>query len=538
MNSTAPRETYMQAGSTGAAAALAPDVALETASPAAKRARASNFALAVAAALLFILPNALFASAMSLVPAAAAWAGCAAAFMTIWRFSPAFGGRLMARPIDAPVYVSCAALALGLCLLGGEGHFFYSNADWLMRDSVLADIVRRGFVIGYRDGGVDYFLRAPLGMYVLPAILGRPFGLGAAHMLMLAQNALLLSVILYFTALLVSGRKVLFFAVMLGFSGMEIIPALFALASEWLRSGEIVPLLQLDAWTNLFDYSSFVVLAFWTPNHALPGWWLAVLTLLYARREIDLALFIAFAACSLFWSPLALMGVAPFAALFGVEALLAGRALTRRNLLAAGGGFCLLPIALYLVQDAGSVPHGLMLNEPGFLGLYALFLMIEIPQAAAVVAGWEEVDARDRRIIGLAIALLLVIPFFKIGAFNDFVTRSSVPALFILAFAFADLAATPTRLPPKLCAAVIAIVLLSANTGLFELQRAFLPSYRISDCNLLVAASKEQPFIFPSNYLARMAAFPTWMRPPEEPFLTKEKRVCWPDHPLLEDERK
>ncbi len=498
----------------------------------------SNSSLVKFAALLFMAPNALFASTFNLWMAAPIWLGCAVAVFIVWR-APFMEGRLAGAPIDLPLLAGSLALGLSLCLLGGEGHFFYANSDWLMRDAVLSDLVSRGFSIGYHEGGVDYFLRAPLGMYALPAIVGQHWGLRAAHLAMLGQNALLLSGVLYFTGLLASGRRTLFVALVIGFSGLEILVAGLATISELLHNGQFLTLWQIDSWVEIFEYCNFVMLVFWAPNHALPAWWLTLLVLLGARRDCDLAIFISIASLILFWSPFALIGVAPFAAIWALEQLKSGEAFNRRTLLAIAGGLCLLPIALYLTRDSGTVPRGLLIGETGFFLIYALFIIVEIPHVAVLLTDWSRIDLARRRFVPLAIAMLLAFPFFKMGHFNDLATRGSIPALLILACAFADFVLATSPLSPRSRLAVTAIVLLSAPTVAFELRRAMIvPPYQISDCNLLTASAKAQPVAFPTNYFARREAIPNWMRAPQGADLVKQQRMCWPDHPLVEDARK
>jgi len=57
--------------------------------------------------------------------------------------------------------------------------FLFRALDWRVRDAVLADLTRSSFPIGYNIDGVDYILRAPLGMYMFPAAVGHVFGCSA-----------------------------------------------------------------------------------------------------------------------------------------------------------------------------------------------------------------------------------------------------------------------------------------------------------------------------------------------------------------------
>ncbi|HYA81366.1 MAG TPA: hypothetical protein VED87_10585, partial [Methylocystis sp.] len=80
-------------------------------------AKLANRHLIGCAALLFVLPNVIFASALTSLPALVLLFGCALAGVLMWRAAP---GELLAKPIETKVFVGCLALAFVICLLGGE----------------------------------------------------------------------------------------------------------------------------------------------------------------------------------------------------------------------------------------------------------------------------------------------------------------------------------------------------------------------------------------------------------------------------------
>jgi hypothetical protein len=500
----------------------------------------ANFHLIFVTALVFLLPNAIFAANLRPVMAAIVIAGCAGAGAILWR-SPRTGA-LLSAPLDLPRLTLCLAFALALCLLGGEGHFFHGARDWLMRDAVLSDLLSGGLAT-YRYEGQDYLLRAPLGMYLLPAVVGRACGLYAAHMALLAQNALILGSILYFAAQLANVVKTPFLILLIGFSGLDILPILVAEAIEMAHGGDFMPFAHIEWWGEYFSpvrlqYSSHVTQLFWVPNHMAPGWWFALLSLLYARREIDLApLLISFAAL-LLWSPLAMMGAAPFIALFALEQPPRGL-FSPRMFAAAGIAFLFFPIALYLTNDAAAVPHEWLLMRESFALRYISFLAVEIPQAAVVLYAWNKVEAPDRRILALALALLFVIPIYSIGVSNDFVMRVSIAPLFLLAFAFARIAILTPRDNGRFASVISTIVIVSAATPFLEFKQALRGNYAISDCNLLTSWHKGDISDLPLNYWARVEKVPAWlMSPPPGAPLMVEDRKCWPDHPALPENLK
>jgi len=503
--------------------------------------RPTDFWLLFVTALVFLAPNAIFATGLRPAPAAIAILGCGALVAIFWRL-PRIGAQLAA-PIDLGGYGLCLVLGAALCLLGGEGHFFYTTTDWLFRDAVLADLVNNGLKVVYRHDGQDYLLRAPLGMYLFPATIGRALGLFAAHIALLAQNSFIVGSIAYFAMRLANVRRAPMLLLLFFFSGLDIAPVLLTEAIEMAKGAPFLPFGHIEWWGAYYSdmklqYSSHITQLFWVPNHMAPGWWFAILSLLYARREIDLAALLVSFAAMLLWSPLAMMGAAPFLILFRVE-LLPRDLFAPRVFAAAGAGLCFLPVALYLTMDAGEVPHEWLIAREGFAWRYFPFLAVEIPQAAIVLYAWNKVEPPERRVLLLALVSLCVFPIYSVGPSNDFTMRASIAPLFLLAFAFARVAALTPRDNGVFPTIISMTVILSFATPMLEMKQALTHPYAISDCNLLTSWSKVDPSALPTNYWARVEKTPSWLlstasRTP----LTIEDRKCWPDHPLLQERMK
>jgi hypothetical protein len=493
------------------------------------------------ASFLFIFPNVIFATALNLWAGAVLWIGGAGAAVIIWRARDR--GALLTKPSDLPALALSLGFGVALCVIGGEGHFFYSPPDWLIRDAVLSDLVRNGVAILYRDDGEDYFLRAPLGMYLAPALVGRLFGLYAAHMAMLMQNATIVGVVSYFVTRVAKTHRLAMLLIFLGFSGLDMVPILIAEAIELSRGEPFMPFSHIEWWGEYFSplrlqYSSMITLLFWVPNHMAPGWWFGLLSLIYVRGGVGLpALLVSFAAL-LIWSPLAMAGAAPFVGYFALE-LLPRRLFARDVMIAVACGLCFLPVAFYLTTDAGGVPHEWLVTREGFLPRYLAHVFVEIPQAAITLYAWRRVEPCDRPVLGLAVALLLVLPLYSIGVGNDFVMRASITPLFLLAFAFARIAVLTPRDNGRFASSISTLVILAAATPLLEIKETLVnKSYAISDCNFLTAWKKAEPTP-PASYLAHADKMPVWLMPaPLAAPLEREDRKCWADHPLLIDQMK
>src|SRR3546814_106374 len=161
-----------------------------------------------------------------------------------------------------------ALVALAIFVLGGEGRFFYASPDWQVRDSVLRDLVVYPWPFAYSFDRHVELLRAPLGMYLLPAISGKAFGLRAADLALLIQNSLLLTLIFGLGSMLftTSRARARALVIVIFFSGMDVIGQLL----QWHVNGHPFPD-HIEQW-GITQYSSHITQASWVPLHALAGW--------------------------------------------------------------------------------------------------------------------------------------------------------------------------------------------------------------------------------------------------------------------------
>ena len=495
--------------------------------PTSVRAKAvPNHALVVAGSVLMFLPSFLFAAALRPLPTLVMIAGCCGAIALIASTRPQANG-LLSRPIDAKRLALCCLCALAILTLGGELHLVFSTWDWLTRDAVLADLVRHGFPTGYRIDDVDYLLRAPLGMYMGPALVGRAFGLFAAHCALLTQNVLILGTIFYLLVSMGEGWRQLLILVL--FAGVSVVGAGLRISALpdappfWLRWG-------LDAWNPLFQYSGSLVQFFWVPNHALPGWWLAALVLLQARRQIDVATLGVSMAGALLWSPLCLVAVVPWLA---VSALVRPREvlLARRTWLGAFVAACFVPVLVYLVAGASSIAGGNTFERPDFSFWYGFFVVVQLPVLLFLLFAWRRIAREDRAPLAASAFVLLALPFFRFGPNNDLVMRGSIAALVIVAFVFGGIVVRATRERASIAWVGWFLVLCGAPSAAVEIGRAITtPRYAISDCSVMEASRALGETGLPTNYIVPRSLVPAWLLDADKAsFLTPAARACWPD---------
>jgi hypothetical protein len=486
----------------------------------------SNRAIVVFVSTLLFAPTLFFAAYLKLAPALFLAVGVAGGLCLIGATRLQAGEGFLAEPAKLRELALCTALALAIFILGGETHLFYATYDWRIRDAVLADMTQSAFP-RYSIDGVDYTLRAPLGMYLVPSLIGRSFGLFAAHIALLTQNSLILGAILYFLKNLGDGWKRV--AIMLLFGGLTIVGVTFIHSIVPGYSLHRVFIEGLDSWHPYFQYSSSVVQFFWVPNHALPAWWLATLILLQMRREVDAAVIGVSVAGSMFWSPLAILPAVVWL-LYLAATDWRANLLSARTWLGIAAAACFLPVAAYMTIASSSIAHGVTTGQPGFLALYVIFILVQLPCLLYLFFNRKMLSKQERSIVAVNGLILIFLPFFGFGPVNDLVMRGSITSLTLIAFVFASVLFKPELSRAARIWGWILIVL-GTGSGLDEIARNLTqPRYDFSDCSIMEAISALGGKVVPTNYMAESAQIPDWLVRQGSAPRSARLRRCWSDY--------
>lgn len=402
--------------------------------------------------------------------------------------------------------IASLTFALAIFMLGGEGRLFYATPDWQIRDAVLADLASHDWPFAYKFNGAAYILRAPLGMYLLPALAGN----GGAHdVALLMSNSVRLGLILAIGSTLYAeaAKRVLVLGIVTVFSGWD------ALGLALRAHGAHLNWDHIEPWNGGFQYSSTVTLAFWAPNHALAGWTCALLFVLWRRGLVPVGIFAAGIPLVAIWSPLAIMGAIPFALFAGVT-VLRNRAFDRRDVgLAALALAITIPSLLYERLDAASVGAGPRIPS---IGIYLSVLAYEVLPFIFFPLRARMISATERQTLWIVLACLMLMPLWHIGIGADFQMRASIMPLTLLALSFADwvIRILGERPLPKvdIVYAVLALAI-GAVTPALEVRRALWndPS-PVPRCSLIGVWDRQTGLIAPrTSYLARRSTLPGWI---------------------------
>lgn len=418
-----------------------------------------------------------------------------------------------ARRLSLGTLLTCFLIAFSLLLLSGEGRFFYANVDWQVRFAVLRDMGQNPWPFVYTVRAEPDLLRAPIGMFLLPALAFKAFGPRAGDIVLLLQNATLIAALLALGSQLFSNRRsrLIALVVFLCFSGMDAI-------GDLLMQGMLTD--HMEDWAFL-QYSSTITLLFWVPQHALAAWVGAVGYMLWRDGRMPLAAWLALLPMTALWSPLGLMAAMPFVVLAGIRVLI-GRALQWRDVLLPASALLLcLPTLVYLGAAGDDV--GIRIMPIPFVQ-WLIFQSLEtLPfLVPLLIAGKAIRFGRDS--LWLAFIWLMLIPFVQIGWSNDFMMRGSVTALALIAAMVSDQLAEGT-----MRRWLVAVLAIGSLTGLAEIRRALInPSAPEMRCSFFKAWDQAFATFPKGSYLAPMDKVPALLRPRRPAHASaNEPTRCW-----------
>ena len=303
---------------------------------------------------------------------------------------------------------------------------FGRSWDWLKHFAVINELAR--YPWPPINETTHTFLRYALGYYLVPGLAARWFGAWViVPMVFLETWAGLFLVLLLLLQKIRPSRPTLFLIVFLLFGGLDLVGWYFFDADHALLSTK-----EWWAGRNVFAYEGHATLFLWVPQHALAGMLGTLLVISPDGRPASPKAMGLLGAAVLLWSPFAAIGILPFA--------LVSVARAWREVFADFGNILcgmvvIVPLMGYLLAGSGDIPHGFNFLNPEFsIARYVGFLTLEVGLylAALRLHGW-----RHLRYPVLVVAILILLPLYRIGLYNDFTMRTCIPAIMLLAIAVA-----------------------------------------------------------------------------------------------------
>jgi hypothetical protein len=371
--------------------------------------------------------------------------------------------------------------------LSGVGGIGHQNTDYAASNALLKDLIDNPWPLHLRD-------RVPLVYYVcyyLPAaLIGKWLGWNAAWLFIFVWTYI--GLILFWSVLSIAlgldnlsrWRQLCAALVFVFVGGWDVLGALLNYPSEVLSPGT-----HIEWWAKVAQFSSHTTLLFWVPQHVLAPWLATAFLLLAVLRNLGSESIFLIAAFAFLWSPIASLGLLPFLGAMLVLQFMGNRGegfINSTNVFVAPA-LALLGL-FYYASNAFNFPNAWQWGEQDFARNYGLLIGLEVlPLALPFLLQHMkqkvflneislpqplQLNASEKAFGWAAIALLLVLPLYRIGIMNDLCMRASVPAILVLASFFLRVLRQEFTFQTLQRAAVAACLLLGAGSAASEIYRS------------------------------------------------------------------
>lgn len=331
----------------------------------------------------------------------------------------------------------------------GIGKMVFQNQDHGVRNSVFEILVQQDWPIynydviieNFKEGTTGTSLIYYIGFWIPAAVFGKIFGIDAGYGFQAFWAILGIVLIYYFICARKERLLVWPLAIMIFFSGLDIIGQYFRGVDLFTLSNDT----HLEWWGEPYQYSSMTTQLFWVFNQSIPAWLCTILA--FIQKNNKSLVFIL--ACCMLPSTFPFVGLLVLAVYWAFSRkydLSSGSSRKERAILyakeffsdtftlqnIAGGGIIGIFSFLYLNANvSGNRVMQETLYGPSFdnhLIKYLLFILLEVGIYFVVLYKYN----KEKSMYYVLLICLLIIPPIKIGAGGDFCMRASIPALFML----------------------------------------------------------------------------------------------------------
>ena len=367
---------------------------------------------------------------------------CLACAICLFRLKNRNVGPRDAFSVDPIIIVFAVLFFAWIGYYAGYGRFVDQSLDWGKHNAVLADLVNRSWPVIYSNGNEHSMLTYYIGQYLVPAAIGK-----VMHSVRIAELALyawnIAGLVLVFLNILFFTRAESFIKQLLYTFAIPLfsIPLWF---SEWvLKAVSGFNTIGNQHWFYfavdegiMLQYSSNYVLLRWVFAQVIPIW-LMVIVFLIHRDKIEYYVIILLP--TVLFGTLTFLGVFPLAAGAAIENLCKNRKLKKwvQQIFSMENVIAVLTLGvvlfLYLYGNVtGEKPSGVGFKLTPYTKstwiVYLVFVGVNILPYALILFKAHMKDS----VYYAMILSLLILPFFKMGKWNDLIMRASIPGLFVL----------------------------------------------------------------------------------------------------------
>ena len=362
----------------------------------------------------------------------------------LYKFYRGYQSELKTEELEIPdtkYLFGMLGVSLLLAYIGGMGELTYQTTDYIKHNVIFSNLATKPWPVNAGDPrSPGDFLCYGLAYYLPASSIGKIFGLKsviAGSFVWGASGIFLCLIWIQRTANLYKWTFILIF---LFFNGLD---PLFNLID-----GQVKDLNEILSWDGigypiLLSYISPARLVVWNPQYTIPAW-LGTSMIVYLCRlhknGVGISAFVA--SLTLIWAPFITMGLIPV----WIYYLVKSRLKNLINFYSVSGGIILVIVAAYYAAHEPIKDYPEFLWQEGLahaLRDYSIFIMVEIGVYLILVyiinRKYKLIPSSFRQLMILSVAVLLVLPIYRMGLFNDFLMRVSMPSLLLMTLGIVSL---------------------------------------------------------------------------------------------------
>ncbi|MCX6730295.1 MAG: hypothetical protein NTZ55_00420 [Candidatus Roizmanbacteria bacterium] len=314
-------------------------------------------------------------------------------------------------------------------LLSGTGHRGLQDGDAFKHSAILSDLISFDWPVTYKlvETNKFVYLVYYFAYYLPSAVIGKWLGWKAANIALFAWTYGGIAIAYTWLLSVVKEKTQIWISLLFPFfSGLDLIGRLMM----WKRVSGYA---DWEWWGIIWQYSGNTTLFFYVPQHVIAGWICIGILVFSFLKDKKLPFQDLLFVSTLLWSPFVFIGLAPFYAWMFIRKKCPIKITTvalSLFILAIEILFFLSNMTLSVRETTASAWLWQIEKLFGSKILFRLgmFYLLEFGIFAAFL-----IRAKKRSsLLFLAFAILLLIPWYKMGLMNDFAMRASIPALFVV----------------------------------------------------------------------------------------------------------
>lgn len=348
--------------------------------------------------------------------------------------------------ISLGMIIGSSLVIIAWCFLSGIGEFAHCTEDHAVRYAILNDLVKYKWPVFYDLSNQSLpEVKAIVGtdkvafayyftFYMIPALIGKIFGLTVARVAILLWSALGLFLAMLGVAFFHKKMSPAILVIFIFFAGFDILPFLWRLYVQKLDA-------NWEGWNYGYNIHGVFCQTMNVYNQSIPGWLLTILLLTMPDNK-----YVGTMGSLMFcYSPWATIGILPVAI---YQVLRNDEKKDKKTFLKDlfGIGNIIIPIVIFISFAAFYSANSNATEYKGFswkffysigecIESYILYLVFEFGIWAAILFKSQ----RKNKLYWIVIATLVVLPVYQVSFANDFLMRGTLSPMFILMVMFTGL---------------------------------------------------------------------------------------------------